>query len=234
MCLHVSVDFSSVFVVINLQTWVLLLDYLGIGVPTPPSTPPPFQPEEKSSVHAPPPSWNENIQFSPVFASMRTQNLIDDSLFTDAKDMLSLESNSDFSLLSMNSSQFSNDCEDTGWMSGKVGSSIGDSQHCSGGLLSSVQDDYSGIPSFSTLNSGTIDQQSSVWGVEGKLSAKVKLNLSSLTVTFNKPEHPLARGSVSVVTAEVKLTKGNLELSGALGQGSVIDMTGTGTYYRER
>ena len=37
--LHVNVLFSSVYLVVNLQTWVLLFDYLGIGVPTPPSSP---------------------------------------------------------------------------------------------------------------------------------------------------------------------------------------------------
>ena len=74
----------------------------------------------------------------------------------------------------------------------------------------------------------------SVWGVEGKLSLKCRLNVKSLTVTFNKPEHPLAKGSVSGVSAEVNLSQGNMNISGALGKGSVIDMTETGAYYRER
>lgn len=77
-------------------------------------------------------------------------------------------------------------------------------------------------------------QKSSVLGVEGKLSLRCKLNVNSLTVTFNKQEHPLARGSVGGVTAEVRLAQGNMEISGALGQGSVVDMTETGAYYRER
>lgn len=78
------------------------------------------------------------------------------------------------------------------------------------------------------------DQGVSVWGMEGKISIRAKLNVNSLTVTFNKPEHPLARGGVSGVTAEVKLRHGNIEISGSLGQGSVMDMTETGAYYRER
>lgn len=36
---HVDVTFSSVFVIVNLQTWVLLFDFLGIGIPTPPPSP---------------------------------------------------------------------------------------------------------------------------------------------------------------------------------------------------
>ena len=36
---HVDVDFSSVSVIVNLQTWVLLFDFLGIGIPTPPPSP---------------------------------------------------------------------------------------------------------------------------------------------------------------------------------------------------
>ena len=86
------------------------------------------------------------------------------------------------------------------------------------------------------LSEAPLPQQEkvSVWGVEGKLSLKCKLNVKSLTVTFNKQEHPLAKGNVSGVSAEVKLAEGNMEISGVLGQGSVLDMTETGAYYRER
>ena len=75
---------------------------------------------------------------------------------------------------------------------------------------------------------------SSVWGVEGKLSVEVCLNVRSLTVTFNKPEHPLARGNVSSLSAQLELNKGNVKISGSLGQASVIDLTETGAFYRER
>lgn len=74
----------------------------------------------------------------------------------------------------------------------------------------------------------------SVWGVDGKMSMGVKLNVKSLTVTFNKPDHPLARGNVSLVSAQVKMRRGNVEIVGRLGQASVSDLTETGAYYRER
>ena len=74
----------------------------------------------------------------------------------------------------------------------------------------------------------------SVWGVEGKVSMDIALNVRSLTVTFNKPEHPLAQGVVSTLVARVETSRGNLKLSGSLGQASVVDLTETGAYYRER
>ena len=74
----------------------------------------------------------------------------------------------------------------------------------------------------------------SVWGVEGKGSVDISLKVGSLTVTFNKPEHPLAQGVVSELVARVESRRGNLQLSGRLGQASVVDLTETGAYYRER
>ena len=81
---------------------------------------------------------------------------------------------------------------------------------------------------------GQSTSSSSVWGVEGKMSMEVCLNVRSLTVTFNKPEHPLARGTVSSLLAKLELSKGNVKISGSLGQASVIDLTETGVFYRER
>ena len=83
------------------------------------------------------------------------------------------------------------------------------------------------------VDSGTTSS-SSVWGVEGKMSMELALNVRSLTVTFNKPEHPLARGNVSSLSAQLQLSKGNMKVSGSLGQASVIDLTETGAFYRER
>lgn len=77
-------------------------------------------------------------------------------------------------------------------------------------------------------------EERSVWGVEGKACVGVELSVKSLTVTFNKPEHPLARGNVSHVTAQLKLRRGNTEISGVLGEASVVDLTETGACYRER
>ena len=76
--------------------------------------------------------------------------------------------------------------------------------------------------------------RSEVWGVEGKASVDLSLKVRSLTVTFNKPEHPLAQGVVSELVAKVETRRGNLQLSGKLGQASVVDLTETGAYYRER
>ena len=76
--------------------------------------------------------------------------------------------------------------------------------------------------------------KSEVWGVEGKGSLDISLKVRSLTVTFNKPEHPLAQGMVSELVAKVETRHGNLQLSGRLGQASVVDLTETGAYYRER
>ena len=66
------------------------------------------------------------------------------------------------------------------------------------------------------------------------MSMEVTLNVKSLTVTFNKPEHPLARGSVSSLSALLEYSKGNVSISGSLGQASVIDLTQTGAFYKER
>ena len=73
-----------------------------------------------------------------------------------------------------------------------------------------------------------------MWGVEGKMSVEVMLNVKSLTVTFNKPDHPLARGSVTSLSTQLQLNKGNVAISGYLGQASVTDLTETGAFYRER
>ena len=92
-------------------------------------------------------------------------------------------------------------------------------------------------PHTQTKSSGDVGRSassSSVWGVDGKMSMEVCLNVRSLTVTFNKPEHPLARGNVSSLSAKLELNKGNVKISGSLGQASVIDLTETGAFYRER
>ena len=215
-------DFSSVFVIINLQTWVLLLDYLGIGIPTPP----PSRPVTPDPEHVPTGSQNpprdEEASFKASGESSDNplRSLIDNSLMNDARDLLSLGSDKENSLyVSMPQILEENHMETTA-SEDKITSD-----------LSNVQLAYS---MTSTLSEDNSLKDSTVWGVDGKMSVCVKLNVNSLTVTFNKPEHPLARGSVSGVTAEVKLKQGNMEISGALGQGSVVDMTETGAYYRER
>ena len=87
---------------------------------------------------------------------------------------------------------------------------------------------------LTSSDSQPVGEGDSVWGVEGKASVDISLKVKSLTVTFNKPEHPLARGVVSELVAKVESRRGNLQLSGVLGQASVVDLTETGAYYRER
>ena len=87
---------------------------------------------------------------------------------------------------------------------------------------------------FDESKSSPAAADSSVWGTEGKASMNISLHVRSLKVTFNKPEHPLAQGMVSMLVAQVETCQGNLKLSGSLGQASVVDLTETGAYYRER
>ena len=231
-------DFSSVFVIINLQTWVLLLDFLGIGIPTPPPSRPDTPVEERPFIeddHTPPPRGSD-----PPEKGSKKRTDLDDSFLRDAQDMLSLGDDSEIEDTLYMSTHNNNNMMPG--PSPQDGRGATPTEHDSSAIpkarvlsdLSDMQEAYS----HSVLSGGgALDDGgagSSVWGVEGKLSVQIQLNVNALTVTFNKPEHPLARGSVRGVTAEVKLTRGNMEISGSLGQGSVLDMTETGAYYRER
>lgn len=214
------------FVIINLQTWVLLLDYLGIGIPTPPpsrpETPEPPEPEavEPHQNHTGetitpggekvPSEPLEAREVSDKFTPTDTKNTLGASLYMSTYQMLPEEGQGH---------------DTTGGSSTRTGI-LAD--------LSGLQEAHSDVSTPASAGHSGKDQGLSVWGTEGKISVKVKLNVNSLTVTFNKPEHPLARGGVSGVMAEVKLKRGNMEISGSLGQGSVMDMTETGAYYRER
>lgn len=226
-------DFSSVFIIINLQTWVLLLDYLGIGIPTPPpSRPETPEPEVDEPAQV---RWSDaitlggqNIADTHTFSSSDQakramgERGMDDSLLSDSKDMGSLYLSTYQTLPEEGHGQDEGRGQDD-----KAGTGIVTD-------LSGLQEAYSMVSTPASGGRVSRDQGVSVWGMEGKVSVWVKLNVNSLTVTFNKPEHPLARGGVSGVTAEVKLRRGNMEISGSLGQGSVVDMTETGAYYRER
>ena len=153
---------------------------------------------------------------------------MDESLLSDARDLLSLDAD-------VSSSVYASAYQSI--PSGGHEKTVGGREKTPRSLtgepfsdLSGIQEEYSHVTT--PLSGGRVG--GSVWGVEGKLSVRVKLNVNSLTVTFNKLEHPLARGGVAGVTAEVKLRRGNIDISGSLGQGSVMDMTETGAYYRER
>ena len=97
MSLQSSVDFSSVYVIINLQTWVLLFDYLGIGVPTPPPSrqssaePPEVPPPAKFE---PPPSLDTVPESTLIAQSDAFSSALERSLLQDAMDFSSLGSGS--------------------------------------------------------------------------------------------------------------------------------------------
>ena len=215
--LYANVEFSSAFVIINLQTWVLLFDYLGVGIPTPPpsepATPTGGEREgggesfswpssgEKINVPAAPfqdPKKDDDSAL-PLLLGVR----IDQSLQQDAFDYLELDTAA--SHVEDEGAAATPMCPPASFDGGESGS-----------------------------GESTLKARSVVWGVEGKMSAKVVLCVKFLSVTFNKPEHPLARGSVSLLNATVGLSRGNMEVEGSLGQASLLDLTETGAYYRER
>lgn len=167
IALHVDVAFSTVYLIINLQTWVLFFDYLGIGIPTPPSSP-------------------VDDDHKPFF---QADDSTDDD--TEYSNMLSLQPNASITINQVDSTP-----------------PAGDSK----------------VP----------DSKSTVWGVEGKTSANLSLKVQSLTVTLNKPEHPLARGIAGMLEVNATLEHSNMSVKGSLGQASLIDLTDTGAYYRER
>ena len=237
-------DFSSVYVTINLQTWVLLFDYLGIGIPTPPPSRPDtptnddfeFEtPLERSFRFASPPpkaegspsqfsdaprtETSENVETSMYYA-MRNVSNIDKSLQEDALDFCSLGS----------------DEGNARWQTAEPQESLNTGVP----LSEQVSEDPTLTPQSSHtsasfhLQSPESERKSSVWGVEGKMSWDIALSVRSLTVTFNKLEHPLARGTVSSLNCHVSREMANLSFNGSLGQASVVDLTETGAYYRER
>lgn len=235
MSLHTSVDFSSVYVVINLQTWVLLFDYLGIGVPTPPpSRPSSAEPHDGGPLQTfePPPSLSVNPESTLLAESGALASALERSLLEDAMDFTSLGSGSTDIEIVRSSKVVSARDEDF-----KIESTQAAATYLT------MKDSLLELGEEKTAASGgttektTDDRRTSaskVWGVEGKMAVAVSLNVKSLTVTFNKPEHPLARGSVNSLSAELQLLKGNVKISGSLGQASVVDLTETGAFYRER
>ena len=207
--------------IINLQTWVLLFDYLGVGIPTPPPSEPatPTGSERGGggeSFSWPTPGTNSDATATPLQDVDSAQPLhlgarIDQSLQQDAFDFLDMD---------------------------KVAAVMEDAERGTGPAT-----DAACAPPTPTLPGGSQSgseestlkpPRSLVWGVEGKMSAKVVLCVKLLSVTFNKPEHPLARGSVSLLNSTVRLNHGNMEVEGSLGQASLLDLTETGAYYRER
>ena len=261
-----SVEFSSASVIVNLQTWVLLLDYLGIGIPTPPPTPTHGIMEEEEeedeeggkdggglfgeskgtvgydsmtmSVYEP---AMESMYASCMATSATAAAKLDQSLVQDALDFGSLPSRKETGLEGFSDLQsgrrhpgsrdgassvggMEEKGEEERGRAGERGVSKGREEVNE--ILENLEKEAPQVPSS--------DDEGSVWGVEGKPSMSVILNVRSLTVTFNKPEHPLAQGMVSTLTANIDMNRGNIGLSGSLGQASVVDLTETGAYYRER
>ena len=195
-------DFSSVYVIINLQTWVVLFDYLGIGIPTPPPS--------RSATPEPPPI---TVPSELVMTGSTHIPSVDRSLLEDAMEFTSLGSDPSISLYRSAWQDLPSHDETS------VPNQPSPENSLSPPLIDPLEGDEDG---------------KSVWGVDGKMCVGVELSVKSLTVTFNKLEHPLARGNVSHVTAQLKLNRGNTEIKGMLGEASVVDLTETGTYYKER
>ncbi len=190
------------YVIINLQTWVVLFDYLGIGIPTPPPS--------RSATPEPPPMTvpNEHVMTGSTHIPS-----VDRSLLEDALEFTSLGSDPSISLYR------------SAWQD------LPSHDETAVPNQPSPENSLS-PPLIDPLDGG--EDEKSVWGVDGKMCVGVELSVKSLTVTFNKLEHPLARGNVSHVTAQLKLSRGNTEITGMLGEASVVDLTETGAYYRER
>ena len=230
-------------VIVNLQTWVLLFDYLGIGIPTPPpsrpdtpmdedfefetplagsfqfASPPPRSkwPQTQFS-DAPPGDTSANVESSLYYTMWNVSN-IDRSLQEDALDFCSLGS----------------DESNPRWQTAQPQENIKTGVNLSEDLTLTPQESLGSHVSVDmSAKTPESELKSSVWGVEGKMSWDIHLNVRSLTVTFNKPDHPLARGTVSSLNARVSREVGNLSINGSLGQASVVDLTETGAYYRER
>ena len=220
-------EFSSVNVTVNLQTWVVLLDFFGIGIPTPPSSrshsPPPETASEQqqgsvdmsSSVFG---REHRNSSFNLRNSLSSSSNMLGSVMIDQmlSRDMLSHE------LLSQSGCNTPSESP--------MSSITGDPMNNSWLFRSS----YQTLHDASSHLKSTSSDVSSVWGCEDKPSFQVNLCVQSLSVTFNKPEHPFAKGIVSGVKASVKYQKGNINASGTLGQASVTDLTDTGAYYRER
>ena len=256
---HVDVGFSSASVIINLQTWVLLLDYLGIGIPTPPPSPSSLlEMEEEVDETQQQQQQRSQVQQSKQQTNQSPQQHHHEASTTGSDLMVSRSAPGSLLLSQLNRS-LNQDALDFGSLPGPPGN-LAPTQ--SEPLRRSRPTSFTSVtPEGNTYSSSWVNplvspcdstswtlpqtlnkvhdpltgsEGDSVWGTEGKMSVNLSLNVHSLTVTFNKPEHPLATGVVSTLAAEVEVSRGNFKLSGSLGQASVVDLTETGAYYRER
>lgn len=202
---------------------MVLLDFFGIGVPTPPSSRSP-SPPLADTANEKPLDMSSNVfgreQSSVSFSLKRpfsgAVNLPDSSVIDQ---MLSYH---DFDVMATSEDNIPPDNS----MSNTVEGSMNDSKL--------FQSSYQTLSETAFKTKSMSSDPSSVWGIDDKPSFQVHLSVHSLSVTFNKPEYPFAKGTVSGVKSSVKYQKGNINISGTLGQASVTDLTDTGAYYRER
>lgn len=209
--MHLEADFSAASVTINLQTWVLLLDFLGIGTPTPPpSRPASPSPEDlgrrtSSSVT----SSNILVEKKPPSSTPLQSSMIREMIEQDAEVFYSVApKQTDATAASLRPSTLA--ASDT---RGKRGESPED-QH---------------YPNDKGMTSSR-----SVWGDESKIKMRAVVHIRSLDVTFNKTEYPLVKGTVSGLEVSVNVEKGNVAAEGGLALISVVDLTDRAHYYRDR
>ena len=197
---------------------MVLLDFFGIGIPTPPSSrspsPPPSETTSEKQLR---PDMSSNVfgreQYLSLFRPFSSVTNLPDSSVIDQ-----LLSHQDFDATT------SGDGDDLQILPSNVLE----------GSASLFQSSHQTLSDTSVKMKSVSSDPSSVWGIEDKPSFQIRLSVHSLSVTFNKPEHPFAKGIVSGVQSSVKYQKGNISISGTLSQASVTDLTGTGAYYRER
>ena len=207
---HLEADFSAASITINLQTWVMLLDFLGIGTPTPPPSRPASPSAEElgrrpgSSVTSPVIFPDQQHTSTPLQSSMMIKELME----RDAEVFYSLAPKQSTEAKLPRPSTLAP--SDTREKMGEIPENESSPHH----------DGEGGVRS--------------VWGDETKIKMKLHVHFQSLDVTFNKPEHPLVKGTVSGLEVSLNVEKGNVAAEGGLALISVVDLTDKGHYYRDR
>lgn len=69
---------------------------------------------------------------------------------------------------------------------------------------------------------------------EPKENIEVNLRVSSLSLTLNKSQYPLAKARVSGLTTQIDMRDGNFAAKGKLAAISVTDVSPHGALYREK
>ena len=208
--MHLEADFSAASVTINLQTWVLLLDFLGIGTPTPPpsrpASPSPEDPGSRATSSATSSNFfvEQKLPSTPLQSSMMIKELMDQ----DAEVFYSLAPKQTTAAASLRPSTLAP--SDT-----------------RGNMRKIPEDEPS-------PNHKGESASRNVWGDESKIKMKVLVHFRSLDVTFNKTEYPLVKGTVSGLEVSVNVEKGNVAAEGGLALISVVDLTDGAHYYRDR